>query len=77
MDHADDELMRCIGLPGLLKIAGRYVSDNTSEARESARAMLVHIKRAHSGMTIRDDWETFVKKELPSTEALAVAKVQC
>ncbi len=77
MDHAEDDLMRSIGLPKLLTITGRYVSDNTSEAREAARGMLAHIKRAHAGSSIQDDWETFVRKELPSTQALAVAKVQC
>lgn len=73
LQAADDEAVERVGLQALLKIAGRFVSDNTSEAREAARAMLVHVRRARGG----EEWEGFVKEVLPSTEALAVMKLQC
>lgn len=75
LQAANEEAVHRVGLAPLLKIAGRFVSDNTSEAREAARAMLVHVRRARGGAP--EEWETFVKEVLPSTEALAVMKVQC
>lgn len=75
LQAAGDEVVQRVGLSALLKVAGRFVSDNTSEAREAARAMLVYVRRARG--VEPEEWETFVKDVLPSTEALAVMKVQC
>lgn len=79
-----------IPVPVLLMASGRLLTDNTPEAREAAKKLLVHVRAAfeataaagvapeapEEGAPPPTPWEVFCRAHLSGSNALAVLRAQ-